>query len=99
MNHLKHMIDRYNDTLSQIISPMIFQLPIVKLDLGETGQCASAIIGVMKQPSGEKICSLQAVIMALEQCNVSTQLCNDLHEDLSNWLNHILTCKVYSIIY
>lgn len=35
-------------------------VPVVHLDLGESGQCASAIIGVMSQPTGDKICSLQA---------------------------------------
>lgn len=83
------MIDRIN-----LSSTYQYRLPVVKLDLGESGQCSSAIIGVMKQPSGEKICSLQAVIMALQQCGVSLQLCDSLSEDLKRWLSHILESQV-----
>ena len=83
------MIERINQT-----SEVKYRLPIVKLDLGETGQCSSAIIGVMKQPSGEKICSLQAVIMALQQCGVSSDLCDSLSDDLNKWLTHILSSQV-----
>lgn len=84
------MIERINQT-----SEFKYRLPIVKLDLGETGQCSSAIIGVMKQPSGEKICSLQAVIMALQQCGVASDLCDSLSDDLNKWLTHILSSQVY----
>lgn len=86
------MIERINLT-----SSFQYRVPVVKLDLGESGQCSSAIIGVMKQPSGEKICSLQAVIMALQQCGVSSTLCDSLNEDLNSWLSHILESQVSSI--
>jgi DTW domain-containing protein YfiP len=41
-------------------------LPVVKLDL-EDGKCRSAIAGVMAQPGKEKICTYQAVVMAVRQ--------------------------------
>ena len=58
------MIKRVN-TLSSSLSPDMtpplrpYTVPVVHLDLGATGQCASAIIGVMSQPTGDKVCSLQ----------------------------------------
>lgn len=36
-----------------------YRLPLVKLDLGGRAGLASAITGVMTQPSAEKICTLQ----------------------------------------
>mmetsp|Transcript_14554 Transcript_14554/g.21927 ORF Transcript_14554/g.21927 Transcript_14554/m.21927 type:complete len:414 (+) Transcript_14554:38-1279(+) len=70
-----------------------YKLPVVRLDL-EAGQCASAIIGVMRQPSGDKICSLQAVVMAMRQAGVDEAVCGALEEDLSQWLAHILESKI-----
>lgn len=56
-----------NSTFSLPLRPIT--LPLVHLDLGETGQCASAIIGVMSQPTGDKICSLQVSVTL--NCGVS----------------------------
>lgn len=39
-----------------------YKLPLVKLDLGGRAGLASAITGVMTQPSAEKICTLQVEI-------------------------------------
>ena len=68
-------------------------LPMVKLDL-ENGACKSAITGVMTQPSKDKICSYQAIVIALQQLGAGVGFCDDLHSDLQDWLTHILKTKV-----
>jgi len=90
MNHLRNMISHYNTFLAPSVH---ITLPVVKLDL-PNGQCPSAILGIMKQPSGEKICSLQAVILGLSQCGLSSDISSSLLNDLSRWLDHILTAKI-----
>lgn len=41
-------------------------VPLVKLDL-EGGKCSSSMLGIMYQPSPEKICTFQAAVMAASQ--------------------------------
>jgi hypothetical protein len=53
------MLDRVNRANPDRVP---LKVPVVHLDLGETGQCASAIIGVMSQPTGDKICSMQVFL-------------------------------------
>lgn len=69
-------------------------LPTVKLDLSPHGM-RSQITGVMHQPSAQKICTFQAIVMAMRALpTVSHRLCDSLSSDLDNWLAHILKCKV-----
>jgi hypothetical protein len=48
-----------------------YELPLVRLDIsldGEGGGVTSAIAGLMTQPTGEKICTLQVLIYLLYSC-------------------------------
>lgn len=56
--------------------------------------CRSAIVGIMQQPGAEKICSYQAVIIALQQLGVDSNLCSNLLMELDKWLAYILKRKV-----
>lgn len=67
-------------------------VPIVKLDLG-TG-CRSAIAGIMEQPALDKICSYQAVAIALQQLGIDANYCAFLLKELDLWLAYILRKKV-----
>lgn len=67
--------------------------PVVKLDLSKSG-CKSAIAGVMSQPGKEKVCTYQAIVLALNQLGVPTTICNSLNDDLESYLLHILKLKV-----
>jgi DTW domain-containing protein YfiP len=44
-------------------------VPVVKLYLGPSGGCKSAIAGIMYQPRKDTLCTFQALVMALEQAN------------------------------
>lgn len=73
-------------------------VPVVKLDLADGG-CRSAMAGIMQQPGKEKICTYQAVVMALQQLGESPAACALLHKDLDRWIEYILEnsikmCKV-----
>lgn len=72
-----------------------FELPQVKLDL-DGGYCKSAITGVMTQPGKEKICSFQAMIMALEQIDPRrySGMCTAMRRDLNDWLAYILRSRI-----
>lgn len=67
--------------------------PLVKLDL-EGGACKSAVAGMMYQPGKDKICTYQAIVMAMEQAKVDPAFCNSLHRDLEDWIAYILKSKV-----
>eukprot|EP01038_Epipyxis_sp_PR26KG_P006748 gene6748-9245_t len=67
--------------------------PFVKLDLDDRG-CKSAIAGLMYQPAMDKICSFQAIILALKQIGLKNNMCNNLLSNLEDWIAHILTSKV-----
>jgi len=66
--------------------PMV---PVVKLDLADGG-CRSAMAGIMQQPGKEKVCTYQAVVMALQQLGESPVACASLHQDLDRWIEYIL---------
>lgn len=66
-----------------------FPLQAVKLDLGPNG-CKSAIEGIMVQPQKDKICTYQAVLMALHQIGLPNPLYDSLRLELDLWLQHIL---------
>lgn len=68
-------------------------LPLVKLDLKD-GICKSAIAGIMSQPGKDKICTFQAIVMAMRQLHLSSALCDHLTADLEDWLAHILKKKI-----
>jgi len=73
-------------------------LPFVKLDLSENG-LKSAVAGIMYQPAKFKICSYQAIVLAIQQiyetfhlpCSI---LVTDLLQDLDNWLAYIVKAKI-----
>lgn len=67
-------------------------VPIVKLDLGRG--CRSAIAGIMAQPAVDKICSYQAVVLALQQIGADAGYCAHLLAELDKWLAYILRRKV-----
>lgn len=69
------------------------ELPVVKLDL-EQGKCISAYAGIQHQPNQEKICSYQAVVMALQQLCASSDLCSNLFQDLDTFIKYLLQLKV-----
>lgn len=45
------------------------QLPLVKLDLDEDTIVPSALLGIQSQPGINKLCSFQAMVLALQQAN------------------------------
>ena len=63
-----------------------FQLPLVKLDLDHVS-AKSAFVGLINQPSKEKICTFQAIVMAMASIGVNNSFCKQLREDLTQWLN------------
>lgn len=67
--------------------------PLVKLDL-EGDACKSAVAGVMYQPGKDKICTYQAIVMAMEQAKIDPLFCRSLHQDLEDWIGYILRTKV-----
>jgi DTW domain-containing protein YfiP len=78
------------DTLEKVGVP----LPVVKLDLSERG-CCSAYLGLMQQPSAEKICTFQAVALALGQLETdSSSLVQALLGFLQQWIRHLVTKKI-----
>jgi hypothetical protein len=68
-------------------------IPVVKLDLTD-GFCKSAIAGIMSQPGKEKICTYQALVMAMRQVGTESHFCDELFLELEYWLIHILKQKV-----
>lgn len=64
-------------------------VPLVKLDLGEGG-VRSSIAGIMQQPGEDKICTFQALVLALQQLGESTEMCAELLRNLDSWLEWIL---------
>jgi len=78
------------DTLEKVGVP----LPVVKLDLSERG-CCSAYLGLMQQPSAEKICTFQAVALALGQLETdSSSLVQALLGFLQQWIKHLVNKKI-----
>ena len=69
------------------------KIPLVKLDLKD-GACKSAIAGIMSQPGKDKICTFQALVMAMRQINIRSAYCDHLTQDLEDWLVHILRTKI-----
>ena len=67
--------------------------PVVKLDL-EGDACKSAVAGVMYQPGRDKICTYQAIVMAMQQAKVDPAFCASLSQDLEDWIGYILQMKV-----
>lgn len=59
------------NTSGENAESILYKLPLVRLDInlsaetGETG-ITSALAGVMNQPSGEKICTLQVMFLLIE---------------------------------
>lgn len=85
----KHLIKSLS-----LLSPDCPQpLSVVKLDL-ECGRCDSALAWIQHQPNAEKICTYQAVVMAMRQAGESAQLCASLSTDLDAFLGHILTRRI-----
>ena len=85
--------------LEQALAERNVPLPAVKLDLAGGG-CKSAIAGIMYQPAKDKICSFQAVVMALLQTGwMSQSFCDQLSNDLHAWLGYILKIKVPKLIF
>lgn len=79
---------------SDIQANIQFQLPVVSLDLGNVKGMVSAMHGIMTQPSEVKICSLQALVLAMREAQFSSSVCDMLSEDLTLWIQHILLKKV-----
>jgi len=77
------------DTLLKVGVP----LPVVKLDLSSQG-CCSAYLGLMQQPTAEKICTLQAVALAMGQLSCNPLLVKTLLENLDGWIRYIVTRKI-----
>ena len=50
--------------------------------------------GIMKQPGKDKLCTYQAIVMAMLQVNVDRSLCEELFVELDKWIAHILACKI-----
>jgi len=73
--------------------------PFVKLDLSEAG-CKSAVAGIMYQPGKFKICSYQAIVLAIQQVyesfeyNSSQLLVTTLLQDLDLWIAYIVKTKI-----
>ena len=81
----------YNVTAGVIFSSQYNRpvVPVVKLDLAGGG-CRSAMVGIMTQPGEEKICTYQALVLALQQLGENSQLCSSLHRHLDVWIEYIL---------
>ena len=69
-------------------------IPVVKLDLGEEGFIKSAYLGIMHQPGREKICTFQAVTLALKDLGEPKEVCEALLKDLDDWIHYILEKKI-----
>jgi len=68
-------------------------MPVVKLDLDEKG-CRSAVYGMMNQPDKEKICTFQAIVLALRQMGEDEQTCQLLLRELDEWIGYILRRRI-----
>ena len=68
-------------------------IPLVKLDLGDEG-CRSAYFGVQNQPTKDKICTYQAVVLAMQQLGESETMCENLLRDLDEYISYILQRKI-----
>mmetsp|Transcript_6540 Transcript_6540/g.10684 ORF Transcript_6540/g.10684 Transcript_6540/m.10684 type:complete len:460 (+) Transcript_6540:64-1443(+) len=86
LRHLEAMLAQFNHRHATCEA---VKLPVVKLLLGKEG-CASAIMGIMKQPSLDKICSLQATVLGMRQVGVSEDVCSGFDQDLADWLAYLL---------
>jgi len=69
------------------------RLPVVKLDL-EAGKCISAYAGIQHQPNKEKICTYQALVMAMRQAGANPLGCDKLAADLHVWIDYLLKSRV-----
>jgi DTW domain-containing protein YfiP len=69
------------------------QFPFVHLDLDEAG-VKSAVAGIMYQPAKEKICSFQAIILALYQIYQVQNLTDLMTHLLEAYLSHLIVHKI-----
>lgn len=67
--------------------------PVVKLDL-EGGQHSSTIAEIKPQPRGDKICTYEAIVLAMKQIGISEAYCDHLLQDLGKWKQHIIDRKI-----
>lgn len=72
--------------------------PFVKLDVSDSG-LRSAMAGIMYQPGKFKICSFQAIVLAIkelyEALHLSQEpLISDLLKELDNWITFIVKTKI-----
>lgn len=65
----------------------------VHLDLSEQG-IRSAMAGIMYQPAKNKICSFQAVAIALQQLFHCNKLTEELLSLLDNWIEHLIRRQI-----
>lgn len=72
--------------------------PFVKLDVSENG-LRSAVAGIMYQPGKFKICSYQAIVIAIKEVYEALNLLQeplipDLLKELDNWIAYIVKTKI-----
>lgn len=67
-------------------------ISLVHLNLPENTRSAAA--GFMYQPAKDKICSFQAIALAVHEVLKDQGLLNALTEELDNWIMHILNSRV-----
>ena len=67
---------------------------VVKLDL-ENNRCVSAYAGLMHQPGTDKICTYQAIAMALQQTQLLPEKAFEkLLQDLKDWIQYLLEHRI-----
>ena len=92
VNHLEHMFR------SVIPGECTSRLPLVKLDFEAIGgSCVSSLAKIRYQPSAEKICSMQAVILAMQEAGVPGETCAHLGNQLDAFLVYIMSKKVLKL--
>jgi hypothetical protein len=94
IHHLSQMLSLNEDgTAKENIIP----LPVVKLDFGMSGgSCRSSLAKIRYQPSADKICSMQAVVLAMREMGVDNTICDELLNKLEEFLKQILDKRVFA---
>lgn len=67
--------------------------PVVKLDF-DGGERLSAIGDIKPQPRPDKICTYEAIVVAMQQVGVDPRYCDRLLQGLCDWRQHLYASRI-----
>lgn len=84
---------QYKFLKKSLLSLYSLPLPVVKLYFDD-GKCMSMMTGLMNQVSKEKICTLQATVLAMKDIGVSETLCSSLLSKFKMWIKYLIDKQI-----